>query len=512
MSIELIDTTEDDGAIPLGNVTGFVVGGPRGTVFAEATIGDGPYGATSGDFDYYTVFVEAGDWINALAYSGLFGAALDADLYLFNAAGVQVENDIGGSINYQVTTTGFYSLLVTASDSNQPDAWDSSSGMGAGSTGDYRIYLNVNGSGAAGDDFSTTVNGSSDDDVINGRFGGDTVSGLQGDDVLDGGPGSDIVEGGSGDDILIWAPFDPSSTDSDTYNMGSTDEVDTIEIHSTIADGIILDGSQLNTGLSTLTIGWSLSAGKFSFIRFYGTSADNAFTVINVDNTGRVMQMAGFAGDDNLSGCAGTDQIDGGDDDDTISGNGDNYRGDELDGGDGNDKIYAGDSVSHASAFGASIQGGNGKDLVVGSDAVDNLRGGSDNDRLLGWLGGDTLRGNDGDDRLTGGGGPDTMEGGAGNDLFVFQTAADSGVGANRDTITDFSVAGSAERIDLKGVFGGTLAFLGTAGFTNAVGEVRYKAVGGNTLVQVDLDTDKAAEMEILLIGKKALHAADFHL
>lgn len=216
MSIELIDTTEDDGAIPLGNVTGFVVGGPRGTVFAEATIGDGPYGATSGDFDYYTVFVEAGDWINALAYSGLFGAALDADLYLFNAAGVQVENDIGGSINYQVTTTGFYSLLVTASDSNQPDAWDSSSGMGAGSTGDYRIYLNVNGSGAAGDDFSTTVNGSSDDDVINGRFGGDTVSGLQGDDVLDGGPGSDIVEGGSGDDILIWAPFDPSSTDSDT--------------------------------------------------------------------------------------------------------------------------------------------------------------------------------------------------------------------------------------------------------------------------------------------------------
>ena len=83
--------------------------------------------------------------------------------------------------------------------------------------------------------------------------------------------------------------------------------------------------------------------------------------------------------------------------------------------------------------------------------------------------------------------------------------------GGNRDTIRDFSTAGTLERIDLSG-FSGAFAFRGTGAFSSAGKEVSYQFVGSNTLVKIDLDADAQTEMEIMLLGRKTLSATDFYL
>jgi hypothetical protein len=50
---------EDDGSIVLATDTGLMFG-QAGLIQANAEIGDGPYGATSGDYDAYKVRVSAG--------------------------------------------------------------------------------------------------------------------------------------------------------------------------------------------------------------------------------------------------------------------------------------------------------------------------------------------------------------------------------------------------------------------------------------------------------------------
>ena len=59
-----IQQFEDDGAIPLANPTGISGTGFRTSAIvpyaAGATIGDGPYGATSGDYDWYSLSALAG--------------------------------------------------------------------------------------------------------------------------------------------------------------------------------------------------------------------------------------------------------------------------------------------------------------------------------------------------------------------------------------------------------------------------------------------------------------------
>ncbi len=104
------------------------------------------------------------------------------------------------------------------------------------------------------------------------------------------------------------------------------------------------------------------------------------------------------------------------------------------------------------------------------------------------------------------------MTGGSGNDRFVFTAAADSVVGSNRDVITDFSTPGTLERIDLS-AFSGAFVFRGKdAAFSSSAKEISYSALGSNTLVKIDLDSDAAAEMEILLTGRKTLTSTDFYL
>lgn len=123
------------------------------------------------------------------------------------------------------------------------------------------------------------------------------------------------------------------------------------------------------------------------------------------------------------------------------------------------------------------------------------------------------LQGFSAGDRLLGGGGADVLTGGLGADLFIYRAWTDGGDPSAADWITDFSRA-EADRVDLSGLASlltGRLRFIGTAPF-GGDRSVRYAHVGGDTLILIDLDRDRSADMAIRLRGRVALRAADFLL
>ncbi len=160
--------------------------------------------------------------------------------------------------------------------------------------------------------------------------------------------------------------------------------------------------------------------------------------------------VAGFAGDDILNGGDGNDYLMGGAGNDTLSG-GEGY--DELYGGNGEDDPDSGnDTVSYAHSAHAvtvnleavflagnryanafsngtgadllfdieNVIGGNGRDVITGSDAANTLDGGRNADTLEGSAGHDVLIGGFGADYLNGGLGRDTASyAGASGRVFI---------------------------------------------------------------------------------------------
>lgn len=124
------------------------------------------------------------------------------------------------------------------------------------------------------------------------------------------------------------------------------------------------------------------------------------------------------------------------------------------------------------------------------------------------------LQGLGGADRLTGGRGADILTGGGGADRFRYTGKDDSGLSADSiDRISDFSQS-DGDLIDLSALtsfLSGGLRFVGTAPFGGGR-EVRVGTDGGTTLVMIDLNGDRAADMTIRLDGRITLRSADFLL
>jgi Ca2+-binding RTX toxin-like protein len=154
------------------------------------------------------------------------------------------------------------------------------------------------------------------------------------------------------------------------------------------------------------------------------------------------------------------------------------------------------------------IVGSNGNDRLAGIGGNDRIVGSAGNDRLVGGDGADSLSGGGGDDRLFGGDGRDTLTGGKGADVFVF--APGSTAGRAPDQIGDFRPG--QDRIDLSGLTGEKLTFIGTDEFDDGLAQVRLAPAGRDTLVQIDLNGDGRADMAILCVGVRGLDAADFLL
>lgn len=126
-------------------------------------------------------------------------------------------------------------------------------------------------------------------------------------------------------------------------------------------------------------------------------------------------------------------------------------------------------------------------------------------------------------ENATGGKGRDTLiandeanllKGGRGADTFVFESRA----AIKGDTILDFS-QDAKDRIDLSDIDASTKAggnqafsFIGTAGFHDQAGELRYLVKSGDTRIQGDVNGDGKADFTLVLEGRVDLEAGDFIL
>lgn len=155
-------------------------------------------------------------------------------------------------------------------------------------------------------------------------------------------------------------------------------------------------------------------------------------------------------------------------------------------------------------------------DSLFGNGGNDFLYGASGNDLLRGGTGADRLFGGEGNDRLIGGSGGDYLNGGSGADLFIFRARSHSTPGG-ADIIEDF-VKG-IDRIDLSAIDANTRR-TGDQDFTFAgrspgvvANAVTWFESGGNTVVQADVDSNRSADLQIVLVGTNlGLTAADFIL
>ena len=127
-----------------------------------------------------------------------------------------------------------------------------------------------------------------------------------------------------------------------------------------------------------------------------------------------------------------------------------------------------------------------------------------------------------GNDIIVGGKGMDWMAGQAGDDVFLYTSINVSQVGAgNRDIICDWGKLNSVgdDKIDLHLIDADTSAagnqaftWIGSNAFSGKAGEIRSFFDGQNTVVELTVNNDKVADMQIQIGGHAALNAHDFAL
>ena len=143
-----ITTAEDNGDINRATET-TIVSGQQAVI--SSTIGDGSFGSSSGDYDFYAVRnVQAGGRISVDVDARTIGSTLDSYIAIYDAAGnlVASNDDAGGSLDSQLlfiaANTGDYFVVVFGfGGAFMADPFDSSSGVGAGSTGTYNVTVGL---------------------------------------------------------------------------------------------------------------------------------------------------------------------------------------------------------------------------------------------------------------------------------------------------------------------------------------------------------------------------------
>lgn len=155
---------------------------------------------------------------------------------------------------------------------------------------------------------------------------------------------------------------------------------------------------------------------------------------------------------------------------------------------------------------GIAATGHDNLSIAYGS-VIENAIGGSARDLLWGNDVANTLDGRGGNDVLNGFGGTDTLVGGAGADSFQFSTLGDLG-----NMITDFT---AGDKIDVSKFDTDTaapgnqaFAFIGSAGFGNVAGQLRY----ANGVVEGDVDGNGVADFSIIIANNADLTALSFVL
>lgn len=363
--------------------------------------------------------------------------------------------------------------------------------------------------------------GNGGDDTMTGSAGDDTMIGLAGADSLIGGLGDDVLSGGLGADVL-----DGSPGGSDTVDYSEATTALFISLWSNTASGAVQATGDTIRNFENVVAG----SGNDSL-------SGNHLANQLVGNDGNDT-LVGSGGNDTLYGDAGADSMVGGNGDDMLLGS---IGADFMDGSPGGrdllsygdattdlvvrlwnntvsgDALAAGDTILNFE----NVSGGGGNDRLVGNHLDNELSGSGGNDSLTGGAGNDTLNGGEGNDILLGGAGQDRLfssygrdfqTGGADADVFVFLSAPDLGLGADRDQIMDFEQG--LDRIDLSAITPGTIVFRGTSPFApSGDAEIRLFETGtGSTIVQLDVNGDGVIDGEPRVAGVVGLTASDFIL
>src|SRR5882672_3851730 len=290
---------------------------------------------------------------------------------------------------------------------------------------------------------NVTVSGGTGNDTILGGNGADTLRGDDGNDFIDGNQGADTLIGGAGDDIFQWDPGDGSDTveggaDWDTLlfngaNIAETfilaPDADRLRLTRNIGNIVMnvndVEVVHLNTfgGVDNVAIA-DLSGTDVATVEvdlaatLGGTTGDGAADVVAMAATGSDDEIQAMQLDTQIAiiGLPTTVLVDHAETGDTIV----------INGLGGNDNMAAAAVGPDAPKF--TLDGGDGNDVIFGSDNADTLMGGDGNDLIDGNRGADVARLGAGDDtfRWDSGDGSDTVEGEADQDVLEFNSTLGS--------------------------------------------------------------------------------------
>lgn len=306
-----------------------------------------------------------------------------------------------------------------------------------------------------------------------------TITGNGAANVLDGKSGADVLIGGMGNDTYVVDQAGDRIVEADIR-----DEVDLVQAYASFTLSANVENMQMMVA---------------------GTGTGNAMDNVLTGSAGADV-LNGMDGDDRLTGGAGLDRLIGGAGSDTyyVEDSGDVV----VEVNDGYfDIVYASADFTLGSFVEALTLSGAAR-AGTGNDQDNTITGTAGDDMLRGMGGLDILYGGTGNDVLVGGAGPDALFGHAGADRFVFEVGDGHPDPFYLDGIADFSQT-DGDRIDLSAL--GRMAFIGTAAFGGGA-QVRYEGFAEGTLIEIDLNGDRVADMNIGLIGYPVLTAADFIL
>jgi Ca2+-binding RTX toxin-like protein len=313
--------------------------------------------------------------------------------------------------------------------------------------------------GGAGAD---TIDGGADLDILDGEAGADQVLGGAGDDLLYGGAGddrlssddgADQLEGGAGNDLIDGGAgaagagaFDPFSYGGPSDPFFNADAVSFARATGGVTVSLAITGPQdTGDGVDTIVNVESLYGSLYADV-LSGDEGRNRLYGYDGDDT-----LSGQGGDDVLAAQGGNDLLRGGQGDDYLLGG---YVSDPLKTGAGDNQLF----------------GEVGNDTLVGGDGRDLLDGGAGNDSLYDYGGESTngsyvsganiFAGGAGDDSISAKIFDASVDGGDGDDLLniyrpgdLFQDAqvlqsVTGGAGDDRFVLGDFN---ATDRLVLDG-------------------------------------------------------------